>query len=176
MGNTKFIVTIVAMLFIVFMCFFFLGKNIKNETPEEELELKEYDSNVVCKFESGEVSEDESSYYSNVYISYGKGGNITDIVYQNVTQTDFSDSYMQLVNDLYDLYNNINGIKTDIYKSAGYVVTTIEYDFNVLDLNTAKKELGDMLEEDSFILTGKLPIAYNVYIDKYLSEYSCEVK
>lgn len=176
MNNTKLVITVVVMIFIIFICFFFSAKNVKNDTPEEELELKTYDSNVVCKFESSEISEDESSYYSNVYINYGDGGNISDIIYQTVTQTEFSDSYMQLVNDLYNLYNNVNGIKTDIYKSAGYVVTTIEYDFTVLDLKTAKKELGDMLEEDSFILTGKLPIAYNVYIDKYLNEYSCEVK
>ena len=88
----------------------------------------------------------------------------------------FGESSLKTVKEFYKLYDGLNGITTDVYLSSNYLISTIEYDFTKLELDKVKKELGAILDEESFLNEGKLPINYKTYIDEYLSEYKCEVK
>lgn len=167
-----FLIILVIIIGLLSSLYFFNKKDDK----VEEIDIKEYDTDVVCIYKETAEDEDSLSYMSNVYIDYNKGGDITYIVYQTLTLDDFGESSLKTVKDFYEIYNGLNGIKTDVYLSNNYLVTTIEYDFSKLELDVIRKEIGELLDETSFLNADKLPINYKTYIEEYLSEYKCEVK
>ena len=174
MNKKVILIIIVLILGITTSLFFF--KRGEDKEVEKTFKIEDYPSNVLCVFEEDEVSEDEYPYITNVYICHNTGGKVTEVIYQTLFQADMGGSYVNLLTDFYSLYNGIDGISTDVYSKDNYVISTIKYNFNNINFKSARKELKDILEDDSFIMNVDRDVHYKDFINDYLSEYKCEVR
>ena len=174
--NKKIILIIIVLILGISASIYFFTKSDSDIEVTEKLDIEDYPSNILCIYEEDEVSEDEYPYITNVYLSYNKGGKVTEVIYQTLFQVDMGASYVKLLNDFYSLYNGIEGINTNVYSKDNYVVSTIKYNFSNIDFNSIDKDLGDILESDAFILNVDRNTHFEDFIEDYLKDYKCEVR
>lgn len=170
--NKKNIIFIVLFLVIMIISIFLL--NNKEETKKRDYVIKTYNSDIVCKL-SVDATEDEEGYTSNIYI-YTDANKIDKVVYQTITETDFVNSYADLMKSFYDMYKGLDGIETSIFKTHNSVVSTIIYKYKDMDPSSIHDSLSKILEDDSILLNKSYEFKTDWYVNEYLKEYKCEVK
>ena len=175
MNKFKLLLALIVLTVGVFIASLFFSNN-KNNDKKNQINIPDYSSDLFCKYSEEASDEESETYTSNVYISYNKGGDITRIVYQTVMLDDFGTSTVDNIKDFYKMYEDLDGIEIEVERVENYVISTIKYDYTKLNLKQVRNELKDVLDVDSFLNKGKLPINYNDYIETYLDEYLCEVR
>lgn len=170
----------IVLLGIAIIAFLIVGlslinnKDDSNGQGDNTYKLKEYDSDIVCTLEV-EATEDEEAYTSSVYI-YEDGEYITKAIYQTITYTEFTGSYVDMMKEFYDMYKGIDGIETSVVESSNFVVSAVTYDYHKMDSKAVKEALSSILDETSILLKDKYSFKIDWYTKDNLSEYSCEVK
>lgn len=150
------------------------NKQDSNNKSNNSYKLKEYNSDIVCTLDV-EATEDEEAYTSYVYI-YNNEDYISKVIYQTITYTEFTGSYVDMMKNFYDMYKGINGIDTSVTESSNFVVSTVTYNYPEMDPSSVKGSLLSILDETSILLKDNYKFKTEWYTKEYLKEYSCEVK
>lgn len=155
---------------LVIVLFLVIKKNTIDEEKEED-KIPVYNADVVCSLSGIDTFEDEEDEYSlksyltikdNLVIKAILVGVSSDI--GNITQT------QEIINE----YNKIKGISAKVFISKEKLVTEVEYNYEVIDLDEVKRELGYLLIDDSIFLKVKsLPVLLADYQKYELQDYEC---
>lgn len=161
-------------LIIAVVIFAINSKRVDTSDTSNDYQLKTYDSDIVCSLEVDATDEDDA-YTSYVYI-YNDGDYVKEAIFQTITYTDFTGSYVDLMNSFYDMYKELEGVETSIFEGNDFVVSTIKYNYLNMEPSIIKDNLKTILEDDSILLYDNYKFKTDWYIDDYLDEYTCEVK
>lgn len=170
--NKKMVLT--AILIIAVVIFAINSKRGDTSDISNDYQLKTYDSDIVCSLKFDATDEDDA-YTSYVYI-YNDGDYVKEAIFQTITYTDFTGSYVGLMNSFYDMYKELEGVETSIFEGNDFVVSTIKYNYLNMEPSIIKDNLKTILEDDSILLYDNYKFKTDWYIDDYLDEYTCEVK
>ncbi len=162
---------ILGIIVILVIVIFLVTKiNPKKEEKEED-KIPVYNADVVCSLSGVDTFEEEIEEYSlkayltikdNMVMKAILVGVSSDV--GNITQT------QEIIND----YNKINGINAKVSLSNGKLLTEVEYNYEVIDLDEVKRELGYLLIDDSIFLKVKsLPVSLHDYQKYELQDYEC---
>ena len=144
---------------------------------EEKKAIPLYDSDIVCSAVIEEENDgDVENFVSNVYIWLDKKKNVTETIYQNISESTLLDkATLELTNQFLDIYKNIKGIEASSDVIDNKLIITIKYNYNEMDLNATKKELGTIIDDSSiFKKVKKLPFSYDDLKKYELSGYECK--
>lgn len=157
---------VVAMFLILIVLIF-----NREEKDSKEIDIPTYKTDVICKSNSYDEESDIETF-SNIYLNYDEEKYVTDVIFQSITMTQFTDSQVELLESYFVFYEGIDGINTDIEVIDNYIISTIKYNFLEIDEKQVQKELGDILSEEALLMQD-FPLSYDDYVDLYLNDYEC---
>lgn len=166
--NKKKFILIVIILIIIVVFGIIISKNNKNEDVSN---IPEYDADIICKYSLSEnVDDTDIDSLAYVYI-YTEDNNVSKAIHQSITSSDVDYSLMQSITKLYE---NINGIDATVNYYGSDLLLEVVYDFNTLDIDDVKDKLGNVLDDQSILMsTDELPISVDDYLDSLTDKYTC---
>jgi len=165
----------ISILIVLFIILITISGCDKKE--EQNKTIPTYDADIVCTKEIEEENDgDIENYISNVFIKLDDNKNVKETIYQSISESSLLDkATLELTNQFLDIYKNINGIEASSDVINDKLIITIKYDYNNMDLNTVKKELGSIIDDKSiFKKIKKIPFSYEDLIKYELNEYECK--
>ena len=161
------IVILICLLFLVCGC----------SKKEEIKTIPEYDHDILCVSNIEDENDgDLESYLSNIYIKLDDNKNVTSAVYQSVSDSTVLDkAALELTNQFLSIYKGINGIEAFAENIDNKLVITIKYNYSEIDLETTKRKLGSIVDDNHiFKKVKKLPFSYEEYKKYELNGYECK--
>ena len=162
---------ILGVIVLLLIVIFYVAKlNSKKEEKVED-KIPVYNADVICTLSGVESIEDEEEEYSlKAYLTI-KDNMVMKAILVGVS----SDAgNLAVTQNLMDDYNRINGINAKSYLSNERLITEVEYNYEVIDLDEVKSELGYLLIDDSIFLQAKsLPVSLREYQKYELQDYEC---
>lgn len=142
--------------------------------PKKKKRVDKYkDANVVCTYEYKNENETDSKNY--LYIYHDKDEMIKKLVYITVQNKDyFYDETITLNRTYVDIYNDVKGINGSVGETKDKIVTTIEYDYDKLDVEALKKI--DLLDEESIYYQMDFPFNLDEFMIYEIPDYNCKLK
>ncbi len=161
---------ILGIVFLLILLIVVFNKLLAKEKKESDKGIPVYKADVVCSLSGIDTFEDETQEYSiKAYLTL-KDNFVTKAILVSVSTDDNIYEAKNYVDD----YNEINGIKADVYFRGNMLVTEVEYDYEVIDLEEVRNKLGYLLIDDSiFNKTDTLPVSLKDYQEYELKEYTC---
>ena len=146
-------------------------------THENNDEVSAYDYDYLCTYEA---SSDEETFNNkikkNLYIKIGSDSYVESAIYESIyTNEYFSLSTQKLIQELLNMYDEIDGVETSITNTKKNTYVTIKYDYNRIDYKELKKTLKEVIDKDSLQYKMNSKLKVDDYISE-LKEYSCTKK
>ncbi len=144
---------------------------------EEKKTIPTYDADIVCFANIEEENDgDVENYISNVFIKLDDNKNVTETVYQSISESSLLDkATLELTNQFLNIYKDIKGIEASSDVIDNKLIITIKYNYKDMDLDDTKKKLGSIIEDDSiFKKVKKLPFKYDELVKYDLKGYECK--
>lgn len=140
-----------------------------NKTEIEDI-IPVYNADVVCSLDGVDTFEDEVQEYSlRAYLTINDNL-VTKAILVGVsanTNINETESYIEE-------YNKIKGINAQVSLKGNNLVTEVEYDYETIDLDEVRNELGYLLIDDSiFMRATSLPVSLEYYKEYELQDYIC---
>ena len=149
------------------------------KSKEDEAKLNSYDTKMTCKYTyEDELDGDINESDSIIYVDYDEEDNVIAAIYQSISSLDnYNDYLLGSLDAIIHLYNSMSGIKASKYIVGESLVFEIMYEYEKIDLNEFRENLGDLIDEESMFATVKsLPIKLSEFESLELKDYECEVK
>lgn len=162
--NKKILIGIIVALIVIGIVLI-IDKN--NEIPT-------YDADIICSYSTTETL-DEEEYESKSYVYIYKDDDyVSKAIHQSIMSTNSDTSILE---SIIDLYSSIDGIDASLKTVDNSIVFEVVYDFDIIDIDLLKENMGDLLSESSILMTtSELPIKVSDYFDSLSKDYKCEVK
>jgi len=147
--------------------------SVRNNEDEEknEASIPVYDADVVCSLSGVDTFEDMNEEYDiKAYLTI-KDDLVTKVILVGIS-SDSGNLYetQSLMND----YNQIEGIEAKVSSNNNDLITEIEYNYDVIDLEEVRSKLGYLLIDDSiFLKADSLPVSLSDYKKYELRDYVC---
>lgn len=141
------------------------------------VDVHHYDTMMSCsKKQTEEVDGTSINSLSNIYYDYNADGYVTKAIYQSVGDVqNYNDVILASLDNLIELYNEVDGIVASRYISREKVVFEFIYDYENIDQAKFNLKLGDIIDDD-FILkrADMLPFSVEEFVSSELSGYDCK--
>lgn len=162
--NKKILIGIIVVLTIIGIIFIIDKKN----------KIPTYDADIICSYSTTETLDDEE-YESKSYIYiYKDDYYVSKSIHQSIMSNNSDTSILE---SIIDLYSSIDGIDASLKSIDASIVFEVVYDFDIIDIDLLKENMGDLLSESSILMTtSELPIKVDDYLDSLSDNYKCEVK
>lgn len=133
-----------------------------------------YNADIMCSYSSTESFEDDEFDTKNFIYIYKDNDNVKKTINQSVMSANVD---VGLLESIVDMYKKIDGIDATLEKKGESIIFEVRYDFDLIDLDYVKEEIGSVLADDSIIMiTDELPINIDDYLKSINKNYKCEVK
>lgn len=146
---------------------------------EQDKEIHTFAASEVCTKEYSEtVDGDTLISKNNVFITYDDKSIVNKAIYQSITPLNTVNSYTYETYDyIKDLYSNIDGVSADYYETSDSIVLEVSYDYNVIDIDSFRLNVGELLDDKGILGSAKsIPVDLSTFKSIELNGYECEVK
>ena len=167
------LITILISIILTIIVGVFLTSRTKKNVEKEV-----FDYDYICSYEVTTDDEDSfnQSIKKNLYLKVDDNEFVSNAIYESIYKNEyFSNSMMNLTQEILDIYNEIDGIETIIKTDKKESNVIIKYDYEKIDFKELKKNLKDILETDSIQYKMNNKIKVEDYI-KESKEYTCTKK
>lgn len=160
-------------LLIIFVCILFIICFVLILFRSKKHVDKYADANAVCQFVY--KNENETDSKNVLYIYHDKDEVIKKLVYITIQDKDyFYDETINLNRTYVDIFNDVKGIKGVVNESKDQIITTIEYDYDTLDVESLKKL--DLLDDESIYFKLDFPFTLDEFMIYEIPDYECKLK
>lgn len=145
----------------------------------QDKEIHTFAASEVCTKEYSEtVDGDTLISKNNVFITYDNKKLVNKAIYQSITPLSTVNSYTYETYDyIKDLYSNIDGVSADYYETSDSIVLEVSYDYNVIDIDSFRLNVGELLDDKGILGSAKsIPVDLSTFKSIELNDYECEVK
>jgi hypothetical protein len=165
--SKKFIFIILIIIFDIIL--------IGNINYPKASSIPTYDGDIICKKDKKDVLEDDIKNSSSIIYIKLDGDMVVNAVYQSISDGDYyEESLIQMIQSYLNLYQGLDGIDTNVDYIDSKIITTVTYDYRMIDVSKVRYKLNNILASDSiFIKEDTLPISYELFSKYELKGYSC---
>ena len=161
---------IIVILFILLGIILFIDKIFSRDQKIED-SIPVYESDVVCHLDGVDNFEGIIQDYSlRAYLTI-QDDLVTKAILVSVSAGDNLYAASSYVED----YNAIKGINAQVSFKGENLVTEVEYDYEMIDLEEVRDKLGYLLIDDSiFKRATSLPVSLEEYKEYEIQDYICD--
>lgn len=145
--------------------------------PKEKSITYNYD--YECSYDA--VMDDDEGETSNsiskkMYLKVDNDSYVTEALYESIYDSNvFDKSLEKLTKDVLSLYDDIDGVDTNITKKNKKAIVSIKYNYDKIDYNSLKDNLKEVLDNESLQANMNSKIKVDEYINKS-KYYKCQKK
>jgi uncharacterized lipoprotein YehR (DUF1307 family) len=111
-----------------------------------------------------------------MYLKVDNDSYLTEALYESIYDSNvFDKSLENLTKDVLSLYDDIDGVDTNITKKNKKAIVSIKYDYNKIDFSSLKDNLKEVLDNESLQANMNSKIKVDEYINKS-KYYKCQKK